>query len=82
MFLILLSLFLGMILGFFEGLITIGFVIFFIERVPLSENIMEMIANSIVAPISSGVASILWPLLPDALRMLQSTVDYVGNIVL
>ena len=74
--------FLGMILGFFEGLITIGFVIFFIERVPLSESIMETIARSVVAPIASSVASILWPLLPDALRMLQSTVDYVGNIVL
>jgi len=74
--------FLGMILGFFEGIVTIGFMIFFIERVPLSEGIMEMIAHSTVAPIASGTASILWPLLPDALRMLQSTVDYVGNIVL
>lgn len=74
--------FLGMILGFVEGLISIGLVVLFIERIPLSEHIMEMFATSLVAPIAGSVAAILWPLLPDALRMLQSTVDYVENIVL
>ncbi len=74
--------FAGMMLGFVEGFITIGLIVFFIERVPLSEKIMTSLANSFVAPVASKMASILWPLLPDALQMLQSTVDYVENVVL
>ncbi len=73
---------LGMILGFIEGVVTIGLIIFFIERVPLSEGVMNTLANSTIAPMTSWVGSILWPLLPDALQMLHSTVDYVENIVL
>lgn len=74
--------FAGMILGFIEGFISIGLVVFFIERVPLSENIMNALAHSFIAPIASKMASILWPLLPDALKLLQSTVDYVEKVVL
>ena len=73
---------LGFILGLLEGMITIGLVVFFVERVPLSEGIMESLSHSVVAPIASDIASILWPLLPSALQMLQSTIDYVGNTVL
>lgn len=73
---------LGLGLGFFEGIITIGLVVYFIERFPISDRIMGQIAGSVIAPICSGIAGILWPLLPDALRLLQSTVDYVENVVL
>ena len=74
--------FLGMAVGFFEGMLTIGLILFFIERVPLSEFIMERIANSFIAPMCVSMANILIPLLPDALVMLQSTVDYIENIFL
>ena len=74
--------FFGMLLGLAEGVITIGLIILFIERYPLSERIMEMLATSVVAPYTSLVAGILWPLLPDAFQMLQSTVDYVEGVVL
>lgn len=73
---------LGFVLGAIEGAITLGLVIFFIERFPLSEKIMGALAGSTVAPILSGIASILWPLLPDALKLLQSTVDYVQGKVI
>jgi len=73
---------LGLLLGFVEGVITIGLIIFFIERFPLSEKIMLYLAESAVAPYASGVASVLWPLLPDAIQLLRSTVDYVENLVL
>lgn len=71
----------GLLLGLAEGIITIGFVIFFIERFPLSVPIMAHLANSTIAPYASGIASILWPLLPDAFRLLQSSVDYVENVI-
>lgn len=70
---------LGAVLGFFEGLLTIGLVIYFIERVPLSPEIMQMIANSKVAAQASRLANVFIPLLPDALNLLKSTVDFVQH---
>ncbi len=72
----------GLVLGLGEGIITLGFIIFFIERFPLSNKVMSYLAVSIVAPYLSGVAFILWPLLPQGLQLLRSTVDYVEGMVL
>jgi membrane protein required for colicin V production len=73
---------LGLLLGVAEGAVSIGLIIFFIERFPLSLPFMEHLADSQVAPYLSAIAAILWPLLPDALRLLQSTVDYLTHAVL
>ncbi len=67
----------GFIFGLIEGTITVGFVIYFIERYPLSASFMEKLSVSVVAPFAVGVATLLWPLLPQALKVLKSTVDYV-----
>lgn len=71
--------FLGLLLGVAEGMITIGLIIFFIERFPLSQGFMTTLAASAMAPGLSALAAILWPLLPDALRLLESTVEYVSS---
>ncbi len=73
---------LGAIAGVFEGVITLGLILYFIERFPLSEKVMEMMATSVVSPILVTVAGVLLPLLPEALKALQSSVDYIENIVL
>lgn len=70
---------LGGVLGFFEGLLTIGLAIYFIERVPLSPDFMQMVANSKVAAQASRTANVFIPLLPDALNLLKSTVDFVQH---
>lgn len=72
---------LGMLFGAFEGLITVGMAIYFIERFPLSAPLMAALAKSDVAPFTVAIASILFPLLPEALRLLDSTVDYVEERV-
>ncbi|MFA5210872.1 MAG: CvpA family protein [Patescibacteria group bacterium] len=74
--------FFGMILGLFEGLITVGMIIIFIDKFPVSEKLTEMISYSYLAPIARDFASVLWPLLPDALKMVNSGVDYVEKIVM
>lgn len=74
--------FVGLALGAFEGMLTLGLIVYFIERFPLSERIMQMIAHSEVAAFVSRLAHLLIPLLPDALRLLQSTVDYVEGKLL
>ena len=72
---------LGLAVGLFEGMITIGLILYFIDKVPLSDFIMTHVASSVIAPYTVSMAGILIPLLPDALKMLQSSVDYVENIV-
>ncbi len=74
--------FLGLLFGLLEGLLSIGLVIYFIERFPLADKIMEKLADSTIAPYASKTAYVFLPLLPDALKILQSTVDYVANIFL
>ena len=73
---------LGLFLGLLEGVLTIGLLFYFVERFPVSEKLMALLAASQVAPYASKMANLLVPLLPDALQLLKSTVDYVQNKVL
>lgn len=72
----------GFLFGLLEGVITVGVVIYFIERFPLSDSIMDSIASSSIAPYTLDVASLLIPLLPEGIRILHSTIDYVEGVVL
>lgn len=65
----------GLVFGLLEGMIIWGIILFFITRFPLGDKFMEMVATSKVAPTLVKTASILWPLLPDALRSLKGAVD-------
>lgn len=67
--------FLGLIFGAIEGAIVLGMIFFFVSRFPLGEGFMTSLASSQIAPATVKLASILWPLIPDALKMLQSTID-------
>ncbi|MFA7314524.1 MAG: CvpA family protein [Candidatus Magasanikbacteria bacterium] len=71
----------GLGLGFLEGVLSVGLFVYFVERIPLSEKIMTGLAHSIIAPALSNIASIFLPLLPQALQLLHSTVDYVENVI-
>lgn len=73
--------FLGIIIGLFEGVITLGLIFYFIERIPLSDQFMGWMAASKFVPFLVNSAAILIPLLPEALKMLRSTVDYVQDVV-
>lgn len=71
----------GLLLGLAEGVITLGIILFFIEKFPLSAPLMARLTDSIIAPYLMQVASILWPLIPDALKILHTTVDTVEQKV-
>jgi len=73
---------LGTIFGAFEGVATIGLIVYFIERFPVPGRFMEWMAMSVVAPWTRDVASFLIPLLPEGLKILQSTVDYIQGSVI
>lgn len=70
---------LGLGLGFLEGVMTLGLIIYFVERFPLSDKIMNLIAASSFAPKLRAVADVFIPLLPDALKLLKSTIDFVQH---
>lgn len=72
---------LGLALGIFEGLVTLGMIFYFIDKFPLSEWLMTYISASVVAPYATGVASVLLPLLPDALKLLQNSVQGVEDMI-
>ncbi len=72
---------LGGALGLFEGAITLGLILYFIELFPLSAVFMGYLADSTLAPTLIGMAGILIPLLPDALRLVEETVDFVEDRV-
>lgn len=66
---------LGLAFGIFEAVLVLGIVFYFIARFPLGEKFMAALAASKVAPIAVKTASVLWPLLPEAIKMLKSTID-------
>lgn len=72
----------GGIFGFLQAVIVIGFVFYFIERFPLHEGFMEMLASSTIAPYTTKVVTFLLPLLPEAIKAVQTTVDYAQDKVI
>ncbi|PIT88805.1 MAG: hypothetical protein COU29_00275 [Candidatus Magasanikbacteria bacterium CG10_big_fil_rev_8_21_14_0_10_36_32] len=66
---------LGLAFGLFEGALVLGIIFYFIAHFPLSEWFMTNLSESEIAPSLTKMASILWPLLPDALKTVQTTVD-------
>ena len=72
---------LGLILGLAEGAISVGLVLFFIERFPISQALIEKISLSHIAPYLSGLAGKLWPLLPQAMQFVQTSVEYVETVI-
>ncbi len=70
---------LGLGLGFIEGIMTLGLFIYFVERFPVSTKLMTFIAESEITPRLRSVADVFIPLLPDALKLLKSTIDFVQH---
>ncbi len=73
--------FAGFVLGLMEGILTIGIGLYFISKFPLSNSFMGSVATSRIAPYTIALASFLWPFIPQAIRILKSTVDYVESRV-
>ncbi|MDD4996181.1 MAG: CvpA family protein [Patescibacteria group bacterium] len=64
----------GAILGFVEGALIIGLVLYFSMKFPLGENWTELVSNSKVALPLIGFSKILLPLVPKALKQIQSLI--------
>ncbi len=66
---------LGLIFGLLEGGLVLGFTFYFIARFPVGDWFMGLISGSKVAPYFVKLANILMPLVPEAIKILKSTVE-------
>lgn len=64
---------LGLAFGLFEGVLVLGIAFYFINKFPLSQHFMDMVAASTIAPFTVAAASVLWPFIPEALRVLKTS---------
>ncbi|MBT4153334.1 MAG: CvpA family protein [Candidatus Magasanikbacteria bacterium] len=65
----------GLALGTFEGLITVGFVVYFLELFPVSGTISVALHGSWVALLCLNMTQALIPLLPQALQLVEHGVE-------
>jgi uncharacterized membrane protein required for colicin V production len=63
----------GAILGFLEGALILGLILFFISRFPVG-RLAELIDCSEVAQFLIRIAKILWPLLPLTLKQIKGII--------
>ncbi len=69
--------FLGLIFGLFEGVIIVGVSLYFIVRFPVGVKFMTALSISKIAPYIVKPVNTLAPLIPDAIKFLQSTVKSI-----
>lgn len=63
---------LGAVLGFLEGLLFIGVVLYFLTRYPIADWLNQAITESVLVSKFLFTANILLPLLPGALKQIQA----------
>jgi uncharacterized membrane protein required for colicin V production len=67
--------FMGGILGLIQGLFVLGVIIFVMSRYAITNDFLNnLVANSDVAPIFVGSINWITPLVPEALRLLESAI--------
>ena len=66
---------LGFVFGLFEGIVVIGISLYFINKYPLGQNFMDALAHSKIAPYIIKATSFLWPLIPQAIKILKDTLQ-------
>jgi len=67
----------GAIFGVIEGSIIVGVSLYFIVRFPLGNTFMNALGHSSIAPYLVKPVKIMLPLIPDAIKYLQSTVNSI-----
>ncbi len=65
---------LGLIFGLIEGALVLGIILYFISRFPLGAKFMSALDTSKVAPHLDSLISILKPFIPDAVKIIKSTI--------
>ncbi len=65
----------GALVGLVEGALTIGLLIALAERLQVSQPLLNLLDDSVIANILSSIGSSLMPLLPEAIKGAQSVLQ-------
>lgn len=71
---------LGGILGVFEGVITVGMILYFIEKYPYSQGILDAIAGSELAAFCIGSTIVLAPFISDTLKAVAAASEFIEDV--
>jgi membrane protein required for colicin V production len=64
----------GALFGFFQGALIIGLVLYFSSKLPLGSTWSQLLESSFLAGILMGLSNILLPLIPRAIKEVQSLI--------
>lgn len=65
----------GALVGLVEGALTLGLLIALAERLQVSQPLLNLLDDSVIANILSSIGSSLMPLLPEAIKGAQSVLQ-------
>lgn len=65
----------GGVLGFVEGALVLGVILYFATKFDVGEGWKNGLSQSTVLPILTGIAQIVIPLLPGAIKSVQSVIS-------
>ncbi|HPV70602.1 MAG TPA: CvpA family protein [Candidatus Magasanikbacteria bacterium] len=65
---------LGFVFGLAEGTLFLGLTLFFVSKFPFSDWVINSLLKSEVANSLIKISSVLWPLLPAALKQIQAVI--------
>lgn len=68
---------LGGVFGLLEGVVALGITFYFVSRFPLGPTFMTAVNASHVVPFCTGIAGLLWPLVPVAIQALQNVLQNI-----
>ncbi len=68
---------LGFLFGIFGGMLFVGLIIYFVNKFPFSESVITHMNGSVVAPWVLKISSILLPLIPEGLKVIESATQLV-----
>lgn len=72
---------LGLAFGLLEGALVLGICFYFISKFPFGDSLIGWMGTSKIVPTLLKFASILWPLIPEAVKMIQSNLPAnIANI--
>jgi len=73
--------FLGLLLGIFEGLVTLGIIFLFMDKFPISGTLIDLLGASKIVPHTINAADILLPLIPEGIKELESTIGVIKDAI-
>ncbi len=71
----------GLLFGILEGFVLAAVFVFALERLVFIPIVVDAVAGSALVPLMQEFSVLIWPLYPDALRILRSSVDQAEGVI-